>query len=125
MQNRMQVLTGHNNDELIFVFRTDVDVELSATHDIFASIQESTKKSDSKSARSRHAKRIKGVDLLNLEKTIHAAPATGQSLKTHPRVDIWKVEKEMIKYSDILELNRSSAVTILNLCKTTDQQQPQ
>ena len=26
MQNRMQVLTGHNNDELIFVFRTDVDV---------------------------------------------------------------------------------------------------
>ena len=30
-----------------------------------------------------------------------------------------------VEAKTILELNRSSAVTILNLCKTTDQQQPQ
>jgi hypothetical protein len=111
MQNRMQVLTGHNNDSLIFVFRTDVDVDLSAAHDISASIHEDSQRNDFKSKHSRHWKLIKGADLLDLERAIYSAPATGQALKSHPRVDICKVEKEMIKYSDILLLNRSGKGT--------------
>ena len=108
MQNRMQVLTGHNTDDLIFVFHTDVDVDMCGAHDLISSMQDSPQKSEAKGTQSRHAKRLEGV---NLQNALYSAPATGQALKSHPSVDIWKVEKEMMKYTDILHLNRTGKGT--------------
>ena len=105
MTNRMQVLTGHNTDDLIFVFHTDVDVELCAMHSIMSSkYDDAAKKSNVKNMRSPDAKRPKASDL-------DAISSLGQTLKSHPSVSIMKVEQELMKYSDIVHLNRTGKGT--------------
>ena len=104
MQNRMQQLTGHNNDDLYFIFHSDVDVDLIGHHDLLASLREvAVRKAGATGRRVASSggqrKRLQGM---NTHKDPYVAASTGPALKTHPKVAISKVEAELIKLSDLV-----------------------
>ena len=129
MQNRMQVLTGHNTDDLFFIFHTDVDVELCSAHDQLTALkEESAKLAEANLKRaggmveqtvgvglqslvhSRRAKRAQGDKMQ--QSVLYTARATRYALKSHPNVDISTVEQQLVKYSDLLRMSRTGKIRV-------------